>query len=71
MVDPDSGRLLKTESASPAGDITEVLYEEYREFDGDPIACKFIRRVNGRVEGTVEVVEFKTAEKLPGSLFEH
>jgi hypothetical protein len=70
--DKKTGLLLKAEDN---GDDSEILYEDYKTFDGFPIARKMTRSVKTRmvksqVTGKSEVVEFKMRGELDAKLFQ-
>jgi hypothetical protein len=48
----------------------EVLYGDYKEVKGIPIAHKIVNKSGGSVTSEVEVVEFKIVDELDAKLFQ-
>jgi RNA polymerase sigma factor (sigma-70 family) len=70
--DPKTGLLLKQEDNH---DDTEIAYEDYKTFDGIPVALKVTRsvktrRVKSQVTGKSEVLEFRPRDELDARLFQ-
>jgi RNA polymerase sigma factor (sigma-70 family) len=70
--DEKTGLLLKQEDNL---DDTEIVYEDYKTFDGLPVARKVTysvktRGVTSQVTGKSEVIEFKVRDELDARLFQ-
>jgi WD40 repeat protein len=68
--DKENGLLVKEVLKADDGTESETLYSDYKDFGGIPIAQKTTVKVNGQVQGTMEVTEFTIRDKLDAKLFQ-
>jgi hypothetical protein len=65
--DKETGLLLKEENNVPD---LEVVYSNYKQFDGVPVPQKTTREVNGKLMTETELVAFRATDKIDAKLFE-
>ncbi len=63
--DTDTGLLVKRESGN-----SETTYRNYKKVNGIPIAKQIIKKRKGKVWMTIELLEFKVADKFDPALFQ-